>query len=104
MPFYKGKTRDGSDIEEVHVAYVNPDNENEWSSKPYPSQKIDIANKKALLDYMNARYTLDDVYAQIQAKTCELSVRMRQYVRSHYNENGEFIYNESPPNGGVDDV
>jgi len=92
MPFYKGKSKDGSDMEEVEGVYVNPNNENEWSSEPYREQRKLIKIKNELLDYMNGRYTLNDVYNQIKNKTCKLSYRLRQYVLSHYDENGNFLY------------
>lgn len=76
MPFYRGKSKDGSDMEEVEGMYVNPNNENQ------------------LLDYMNGRYTLNDVYYQIKNKICKLSYRLRQYVLSHYDENGNFLYDK----------
>ena len=40
---------------------------------------------------MNGRYTLDDVYKQIQNKTCPLSRSVREYVLSHYDAEGNFI-------------
>jgi len=36
MPFYRGTTPDGSDMEEVEGMYINPKNPNEWSNMPYP--------------------------------------------------------------------
>ena len=95
MPFYTGSTADGSDMREVGgVAYANPDNPNEWQSEPYPAQKKMIRIKNEVLDYMNGRYCLDDVYQQIQNKTCKLSYRLRQYVLSHYDSKGNFIEDE----------
>lgn len=91
MPFYRGRSADGSDMEEVEGVYVNPRNPNEWSSKPYPEQQRFINMKNILLNYMNGRYTLDDVYNQIQNKTCPLSRRVREYVLSHYDAKGNFI-------------
>ena len=93
MPFYKGKTRDGSDIEEIDgVAYVNPRNPNEWSNQPYPEQRKLINMKARLLKYMAGKYTLDDVFKQIQDKTCGLSRSLRDYVSSHYDAGGNFIH------------
>ena len=92
MPIYRGKSADGSDMEEVEGVYVNPDNNNEWSSKPYPSQQKLINIQKEYSDYVNGRFTLNDVYKQIQAKKCPLPVRVREYVLSHYNDKGEFKY------------
>jgi len=91
MPIYYGKSKDGSDMKEFEGFYVNPDNDNEWSSQPYPSQRRMIDKKNSVLDYMKGKYTLDDVYAQIKNKTCKLSYRLRQYVLSHYDSDGNFI-------------
>lgn len=65
MPFYTGKTADGSDMKELQGAYVSEDGK-EWSSEMYPYQKRMIRDKNAVLDYMNGRYTLNDVYHQIK--------------------------------------
>lgn len=91
MPIYTGKSADGSDMKLVEGVYVNPENDNEWSSEPYPKQKklMNLYNK--VYDYMNRRYTLNDVYQQIKNKTCKLSRTEREYVLSHYDENGNFI-------------
>jgi hypothetical protein len=91
MVIYNGKSDDGSDMSIAEGVYINPDNENEWSSTPYPKQKKYINLKNELLDYMNGRYTLRDVYNQIQNKTCDLTLRLRKYVLSHFDENGNFI-------------
>lgn len=93
MPLYTGKSADGSDMTEFEGLYINPNNENEWSNTPYPSQLPDIRTKNEVLDYMNTRYTLDDVYLQIQNKNCLLNKRCRNFVLSHYDENGNFIEN-----------
>lgn len=90
MSFYRGRTADGSDMEEVQGAYVSEDDK-EWSSEMYPYQKKIINTKNEVLDYMNGRYTLRDVYDQIQNKTCKLSLRLRKYVLHHFDKNGEFI-------------
>ena len=94
MPFYTGSTADGSDMKEVQGAYVSEDGK-EWSSEMYPYQKRAINTKNEVLDYMNGRYTLRDVYNQIQNKTCELSSRLRKYVLDHFDNNGNFIIIES---------
>lgn len=94
MPIYSGKTADGSDMEEIEGMYINPDNPDEWSSVPYPSQAKQIRIKNEVLEYMNGRYTLDDVYKQIKEKTSGLSARCKKFVLSHYDENGNFIINE----------
>ena len=94
MPFYTGKSEDGSDMQEVPGVYVNPDNPNEWSSYPYPSQIRELRLLQEIMDYMNGKYSLNDVYKQIQDKMCPLPKRLRDYVLSHYDENGNFIQDE----------
>jgi len=91
MAFYTGKSRDLSDMKEVHGAYINPDNENAWSYHPYPEQQKQINIQEEYSEYVNGRFCLDDVYNQILDKTCPLSVRVREHVLSHYDENGKFI-------------
>lgn len=91
MPFYSGTTKDWEDAEEVHGGYINPDNPNEWSSVPYPKQRKWMRTQQAVLDYMDGRYSLRDVYDQIQAKTCQLPRSLRTYVLSHFNSEGNFI-------------
>lgn len=94
MPFYTGRTADGSDMVKASAfVYINPDNEDEWSSYPYPAQRKASRNYNAVIEYMSGKYTLRDVYLQIQAKTCKLSSSLRQYVLSHYDSNGVFIEN-----------
>ena len=91
MQFYTGKTKDGSDMQEAKGAYVNPDNPNECSNMPYPAQKKDMRMWDCVIDYCNGRYSLRDVYNQIQNKECNLSKSLRDYVLSHFNSNEEFI-------------
>jgi hypothetical protein len=91
MPFYTGKSADVSDAVECHGGYINPDNPNEWCSVPYPKQRKWMRDEQAVLDYMNAHYTLRDVYDQIQAKTCPLPRSLRDYVLSHFDSEGNFI-------------
>jgi hypothetical protein len=95
MPIYTGRSADGSDMEEWKgIAYVNPENEDEWSTQIYPRTKQHRIYDE-LMDYMSGKYTLNDVYKQIQNKTCPLPTRLRNYVLSHYDENGKFINDEN---------
>jgi len=52
-------------------------------------KKLNTINTQ-LFNYMNAKYTLREVYKQIQNKTCKLPRRVREYVLIHYTECGEF--------------
>ncbi len=49
--------------------------------------------QRELYAYMDARFTLRDVYLQIQAKTCPLPKRVREYVLGHFDKDGNFIPN-----------
>lgn len=93
MPFYTGKSADGSDMREFEGVYLNPDNPNEWSSTPYSAQQIQMNIKSEVLKYMDGKFSLDDVHKQILNKNCPLSKRCREFVLSHYDENGEFVEN-----------
>jgi hypothetical protein len=94
MHFYPGKSEDGSDMQEVPGVYVNPDNPNEWSAYPYPSQIRELRMIQEIRDYMDGRYSFNDVYRQIQDKTCPLPKRLRDYVLSYYDGNGNLIPDE----------
>jgi hypothetical protein len=85
MPIYTGTTADGSDMKLAEGVYVNPDNENEWSSEMYPSQKKEANQKERVMDYMNGVYCLNDVRDQILRKECSLSRSDRDYVMAHYD-------------------
>ena len=92
MPIYTGSSADGSDMKYFQGFYINPENINEWISKPCQKKKRNIDVKyNRLMDYMNGKYNLNDVYLQIKEKKCKLPSVMRKYVLSHYNINGEFI-------------
>ena len=75
-------------IEVDNFHYHNRYEENEDTRR----QKIDKKLSNELLDYQNGRYTMNDVYKQIKAKTCPLSKRLRDYVLSHYYIDGNFLY------------
>jgi|LakMenEpi03Aug12_release.lakeMendotaPanAssembly.Ray.scaffolds.fasta_scaffold272491_3 hypothetical protein len=94
---YRGSTADGSDMEVVQGMYVNPDNPDEWSNKPYkttstPEERQLQRTYDEVLTYMSDRYTLDDVYQQIINKTIKKSKRFRDFVLSHYDSDGNFKY------------
>ena len=74
-------------MEEFGGVYTNPDNLDEWSSEPYPDQRREMRRIERLRDYMNGRYSLNDVYQQIQDKTCKLPRSLRDYVIQIMEEN-----------------
>lgn len=46
----------------------------------------------AVANYMNANnLDLEQIYEEIQNKTCKLSSSVRHYVVSHFDKEGEFI-------------
>ena len=100
MAIFTGKSADGSDMKELQgVVYVNPDNPDEWSNKPYTFEgtKEDRSLQRTydeVMEYMDGRFTLDDVYQQIVNKTIQKSKRFRDFVLSHYDKDGNFLYNE----------
>jgi len=102
MPIYTGKSADGSDMHEALGVFINPDNENEWSNKPYNKEQRqqvkDHRTKVELLEYMNGRFSLDDCYTQIKENKFPLVNRIKKYVVSHYDEESNFcvIENLSP--------
>lgn len=93
MPIYQGKgvpDEPGFEMKEFRGMFVNPDNPDEWSSKPYPSQIKDNNIYNDVMDYMNGRFTLQDVYEQIKVKICPLSTSRRQFVLDLFDEHGNF--------------
>ena len=104
MAIFTGRSADGSDMKEVQgVIYVNPNNPDEWSNKPYGFEGTsrDRSLQRTydeVIQYMNHRFTLDDVYHQIVNRTLKKSKRFRDFVLSHYDENGNFLYSEQSEN------
>lgn len=65
---------------------------NIWNFDEPTRGEIDLRKiQNELYTYMDARFTLRDVYSQIQAKTCPLSKGVREYVLSHFDKDGNFI-------------
>jgi hypothetical protein len=98
MPIYTGKTADGSDIHNALGVFTNPDNPDEWSSKPYNKEQRQQAKDHRtyveVIEHMAGRYCLYDLYNQIKDKTFPLTNRYKKFVLSHYDENGNFINSE----------
>lgn len=76
---FTGKSADMSDIYPVKGMYVNPDNDNEWSNKPYTKED---KMWEELYPYLakNLR-SLKDEYELINQKKSPLSRRLRNYVK-----------------------
>lgn len=86
MAIYTGKSRDGSDMRAAEGVYTNPDNPDEWSSKPYPSQTKQIRVENEILEYASGKFSLNDLHQQILDKVCPLPVRCRKYVLNMYKQ------------------
>jgi len=76
---FTGKSADGSDMYPAKGMYVNPDNDNEWSNKPYTKED---KMWEELYPYLakNLR-SLKDEYELINQKKSPLSKRLRDYVK-----------------------
>jgi hypothetical protein len=76
---FTGKSADGSDMYPVKGVYVNPNNDNEWSNKPYTKED---KMWEELYPYLakNLR-SLKDEYELINQKKSPLSRRLRDYVK-----------------------
>lgn len=75
---YTGKSADGSDAYPANGVYVNPDNPNEWSSKPYTKED---KMWEELYPYLaKSLRSLKDEYELINKKESSLSKRLRDYV------------------------
>jgi hypothetical protein len=78
-------SKDGKQLNYDQGLFINPHNNNEWSSVPYPNQKKTMAANLAIEQYMGQEYTFKDVYEQIINKRCKLSFTLRTYFLSVYN-------------------
>lgn len=76
MPFYTGKSADGSDMKEVMGAFVSPDGK-EWSNMPYTEE--DRIYEK-IFNHINGIRTFRDEYNLILAKKSTLPRKCRDYL------------------------
>lgn len=90
MPFYTGKSKDGSDMQEVPGMYINPNNPDEWSSQPYPEQRKEMRTWETIKEYSDGRYTISDIRNQVLNKSCPLPRSIRDYILNLYDEDGNF--------------
>ena len=93
MAIYTGRSE--KDGHEALGVFINPNNSNEWSNKPYNKEQRQIVKDhrtyRELIEYMDGKYSLQDCYNQIKNKTFPLSCRLKRYVLNHYDEKGNFI-------------
>ncbi len=76
---FTGKSADGSDMYPANGVYVNPDNDNEWSNKPYT--KEDKMWEELYPHLAKNLRSLKDEYELINQKKSPLSRRLRDYVK-----------------------
>jgi hypothetical protein len=76
---FTGKSADGSDMYPANGVYVNPDNDNEWSNKPYT--KEDKMWEEVYLHLAKNLRSLKDEYKLINQKKSPLSRRLRDYIK-----------------------
>jgi hypothetical protein len=78
MTFYTGRTKDGSDMQEVQGMYISEDG-NGWSNQPYPIHRelyrhlryVDLSFKEAHEAMLNG--------------TSKASKRVQKYVIANYH-------------------
>jgi hypothetical protein len=78
MTFYTGRTKDGSDMQEVQGMYISEDG-NQWSNQPYPIHRelyrhlryVDLSFKEAHEAMLNG--------------TSKASRRVQKYVIANYH-------------------
>jgi hypothetical protein len=78
MPFYKGTTKDGSDMVEVQGMYIS-ENGKEWSNKPYPIHR----ELHRHLNYV--KLDLKSSYEAMLDGTSKASKRVQNYLIENYS-------------------
>lgn len=92
---YTGRTADGSDAKEVQGMYVSPDgsmwsNQDRWSTKEEKRERRLYNRTLEIMD--NEMLSLSDLKKQIDNKTHHYPCAIRNYILSHYNEDGSFKF------------
>lgn len=75
-----GSHKEGKDARVARGAYPNPDNENEWSSEPYPSQVKEARMYDTLINHIAGKRSIKDELELVNQKKSKLSRRMRDYL------------------------
>lgn len=78
MPFYTGKTKDGSDMQEVQGMYISEDG-NQWSNMPYPIHRELYRH----LRYVNLSFK--EAHEAMLNGTSKASKRVQKYVLANYH-------------------
>jgi hypothetical protein len=77
MPFYTGRTKDGSDMTEIQGMYIS-ENGNEWSNVPYPIHRELYRH----LRYVNL--TFKEAHEAILNGNSKASKRVQKYILANY--------------------
>jgi hypothetical protein len=77
MPFYTGKTKDGSDMKEVQGMHIS-ENGREWSNQPYPITR----ELNRHLKFVNL--TLKEAHQAILDNNSKASKRVQKYLIANY--------------------
>ena len=80
MPFYTGKTADGSDMEEVQGMYVSPDGK-EWSNHPYPTSREDRLWGRIYAHLCDNHRSMNDEYELILRKASLMPRAERDHLK-----------------------
>lgn len=92
MAFYTGSSADGRDMRPAEGMYVNPNNDNEWSSEPYPGEQKEFSKRyRKLVNHINGKRSIADEYVLITAKKSTLSKDMRDFVIGLIHQTDENI-------------
>ena len=87
---FSGKSADGSDAREFHGMFINPENDNEWSSEPYTlEQKRGYTRHERFWDIMNSygnSKSIEEIYNEIQNKKSDLSRKNRDFIVKAYKD------------------
>lgn len=78
MTFYTGRTKDGSDMQEVQGMYISEDG-NGWSNQPYPIHRELYRH----LRYVNLSFK--EAHEAMLNGTSKASKRVQKYVIANYH-------------------
>jgi hypothetical protein len=78
MTFYTGRTKDGSDMQEVQGMYISEDG-NGWSNQPYPIHR----ELHRHLRYVNLSFK--EAHEAMLNGTSKASKRVQKYVIVNYH-------------------
>ncbi len=77
MPFFTGRTKDGSDMKEVQGMYISEDGKS-WSNQPYP------ITREMTRHLRYANLTLKEAHEAILNGTSLASKKVQKYLLENY--------------------